>query len=728
MDRIRNFLRGDSNDGVDTNEDINNNRSNSYPHNTRFNYQKKKRGHDIQDDLYLSDDDDWGMSALSAAQTSLNRNGGYGGDHNDGVVGIDEFEERRRKSGVFWDQASMGGSLEGVEGGFGSKGGGGPNNSALMSSGGGMQEWERAAIYRDNLDDAFEIGNDDYYTSDQRSLEEDNKAYQDVHEDIQHLECEEDHHQDDDETEASREEVVNAYKDYLKSIREGGFESYLNDDDDVNDTPDFSNIAYGDDTNNTPSASNKGSRRDDKVVDIEEERSLYGDLYGVKDMRANNSPYATWREKAKALVEYDDERTGASPRRNGRLGGRLRRSRNNGSMDIESTSSREKDYYRSPLLHSSRFKRLCIGTCLIMAIVIGVSVSVSKKNQDDQTPDELAIPPKSETSQKNDQGSLQSHQPHQPPHEVDAIANALGVFDPQWFDRRSGWEGIKFSDAVNFCSSHENRVPCPYELYCNEGPDRPPYQGTKPSAEQWAAISNGPNQWVSVGSQFTCKRYTELHDNKKPSWGITGISLDHEHGAGGITQNVMCCLDVNHLGAITDWGKQDEIDNAEADASTETAVDSFVNTEDTMGEKEVPSDGNVAVISNNINVQKREKAVIAAFQPIWFSSSHGWSGGSYEDAINFCESYNHMVLCPFAAYCPSGPGHPALPGSMVLDLDGEEWAPANGPMNTWVQIGTMDGDEDTRCTMHHDLLRERPQWGIDGTRTELKHHIMCCLM
>ena len=147
-----------------------------------------------------------------------------------------------------------------------------------------------------------------------------------------------------------------------------------------------------------------------------------------------------------------------------------------------------------------------------------------------------------------------------------------------------------------------------------------------------------------------------------------------------------------------------------------------------MGEKEVPSDGNIAVISNNINVQKREKAVIAAFQPIWFSSSHGWSGGSYEDAINFCESYNHMVLCPFAAYCPSGPGHPALPGSMVLDLDGEEWAPANGPMNTWVQIGTMDGDEDTRCTMHHDLLRERPQWGIDGTRTELKHHIMCCLM
>lgn len=83
---------------------------------------------------------------------------------------------------------------------------------------------------------------------------------------------------------------------------------------------------------------------------------------------------------------------------------------------------------------------------------------------------------------------------------------------------------------------------------------------------------------------------------------------------------------------------------------------------------------------------------------------------------------------PYAAYCPNGQNKPALPGSMVTNLDGEEWVPANGPMNTWVQIGTVEGAESTRCTLHHDLLGERPSWGIDGTRSDVKHHIMCCLM
>ena len=64
-----------------------------------------------------------------------------------------------------------------------------------------------------------------------------------------------------------------------------------------------------------------------------------------------------------------------------------------------------------------------------------------------------------------------------------------------------------------------------------------------------------------------------------------------------------------------------------------------------------------------------------------------------------------MVLCPYAGYCPNGCSNPSLPDSMVMDLDGEEWVPANGPMNTWVQIGTIDGEESTRCTLYHDILR-----------------------
>jgi hypothetical protein len=205
----------------------------------------------------------------------------------------------------------------------------------------------------------------------------------------------------------------------------------------------------------------------------------------------------------------------------------------------------------------------------------------------------------------------------------------------------------------------------------------------------------------------------------------------------------MCCYNANHLSADW-WYFDDEADAEEAgeqaqevgasavgqdNTATETTDTTAV--EDTNGVDQAmndPSDGNVAVVSDNIKIQQREKAVIAAFQPIWFASSHGWDGSTYDAAVDFCDSYDHMVLCPFSAYCPNGPGSPPLSGSMVLELDGEEWAPVNGPPNSWVQLGTISGEPNSRCALYHDLLGNRPQWGLDGSKPELKHHIMCCLM
>lgn len=238
------------------------------------------------------------------------------------------------------------------------------------------------------------------------------------------------------------------------------------------------------------------------------------------------------------------------------------------------------------------------------------------------------------------------------------------------------------------------------------------------------------NVWAQVGGMFTCRRYTDLYDQKTPDWGITGVSSEHEHGAGGITQNLLCCVDLYHIGALdpfTEWGSQDNMNNVEADGAKDTTDAALMNVEDVEGERN-HAEGNAAVMLPDVATQQREKAVIAAFQPVWFSTAHGWSGGSWSDGALFCESYNDMVLCPWEAYCPNGVARLPLAGSMVLALDGEEWAPANGPLNTWLQIGTIAGDEGTRCTLHHEIRGERPLWGIDGTRTDLKHHILCCRM
>lgn len=53
-------------------------------------------------------------------------------------------------------------------------------------------------------------------------------------------------------------------------------------------------------------------------------------------------------------------------------------------------------------------------------------------------------------------------------------------------------------DAVNFCTTRQNRVPCPYEIYCSQGPDGRPFRGERANGEQWSPISNGANQVSSL--------------------------------------------------------------------------------------------------------------------------------------------------------------------------------------------------------------------------------------
>lgn len=787
MNRLRNLITGNS-DEPDRNQNNNSKNNNTqsssqswnskygYNSNNRSNKNSKQQSRYKDDDLYLSDDDDWGMSTLRESDR-----------YDQGVQGIPRAGHgsgsgERRSSSAFWDQSYVseeGGMMHGESDGGGTEM---PPGSSKSKNGKGLQEWEREAMMRDNLDGAFEIGNDDYYHSDtchDHSASEENNAYAEVQEDIRSLEENEDDAASQSTTSSNKEEVVNAYRDYLKSIRDGGFESYLDTPDDAGmaDTDtDFDNIAIGSSSTSPTAVDNGGYPESpggdtdhgedeaiDRVLDIEEERvsgSLYGDLYGVHDMRSATSPYSAWRAKAKALLQQEEERDRAdavSPSR--QMLSKFRRKRSNGknngvgtpqklgydeSRDDEEPALTEKLYrYKTELFQHPKFRGACIGICLMLALAAGLSYygdkTADKKERDEEEMmANVGIPPKT-VGNKQQQPNLLN--PNLGP--SDAIKNSIGTFDPMWYDRRSGWEGITFRDAINFCaskSSNNPRVPCPYEVYCSDGPSGGPYNGEKQNGEQWSPVSNGANQWVQVGDMFTCKRYTDLHDGKKPDWGITGISLEHDHGAGGITQNIMCCVDLYNLHSLnpfTEWDKQGVIDHVEGDSSQETAISAVVNVEDAQTEK-YADEGNVAMASqtnsnnnnnsNYLDIQKREKAVIAAFQPIWFSSAHGWTGTSYEDGINFCESYNHMVLCPYAAYCPNGRAQPALPGSMITDLDGEEWVPANGPMNTWVQIGTVDGEESTKCTLHHELLGERPQWGIDGTREDVKHHIMCCLM
>ena len=726
MYRIQKYLSGSAEEG---NPSTANNRydyndgNNDYTSTKRYPWRNKYKSDD--DDLYLSDyDDEWGMSALSVTQSSLRNDSGG-------------------SSRAFWDQKS---SLNKNK----SKSRGPP--PPIASNHSGLQEWEREAMMRDHLDDAFEIGDDNYYHSESRKNSR--AAYDEVQEDLTSLE----EAADDNASQGSSkaDDVANAYRDYLKSIRDGGFESYLTADNEYG-TTDF--------TKNSNSNTSEIDQTTESSLDIEEERhqSLYGDLYGVRDVRSSDSPYQAWRAKAKLLLQKGEERETKLDSPSQRILDKFRRKRSrDGNVNRRGgqratnnqSSGRDRRYengsrrdgfhsYKTAVLQNPKFQRTVFLVCMILGLTGGLSyykkqeevveISIPPKPADDGGSSMAEIPQNNQADKGSSMAEIPQNNQQQPHHsnaQVDAISNAIKTFDPTWYSRMSGWEGITYQDAQEFCAAHD-RVICAYEMYCNDGPNGIPYGGMRPNGEQWAPVSNGENQYVQVGEQFTCKRYTDLHDKKKPEWGLTGLAPEHEHGAGGITQNILCCNDVKHLISkpVTEWGAQDALENAEEDQTQETTNSAMVDVEETEIENNRgPDDGDKAKVSDNELTLEREKAVIGAFRPIWFASEHGWSSGSYEDAVNFCESYNHMVLCPYAAYCPNGPGTPPIPGSMILQSDGEEWAPSNGPMNTWVQVGTIDGMEDTRCTLHHELLGERPKWGTDRSRPDVKHHIMCCLM
>jgi hypothetical protein len=127
--------------------------------------------------------------------------------------------------------------------------------------------------------------------------------------------------------------------------------------------------------------------------------------------------------------------------------------------------------------------------------------------------------------------------------------------------------------------------------------------------------------------------------------------------------------------------------------------------------------------------------------------TEGWNGGSYSDAISFCDSVRGKGLCPYSVICPNSPGHAVMGGVHALEckVDGKQFAPVLGGENHWVMVGDyagMHGPNDdgtidegdgrilttstTRCMTYRQLEGKNPKWGLRKDRSKVKRHIMCC--
>jgi len=244
----------------------------------------------------------------------------------------------------------------------------------------------------------------------------------------------------------------------------------------------------------------------------------------------------------------------------------------------------------------------------------------------------------------------------------------LDEMDPVWFGRKHGYHGTTWAEASIFCQTIGDMVLCPERAYCPGTEEKLFLQKDPFGGEQWAPVvsesGSGKGKWISVGIDHgTCVTHEELL-LAQPDWAFDGSRQE-------LKENILCC--------------------------------------------------------QNPKYSAKEESWIKDLSPIWMDSSHGWNGGSHDEAIQFCEGFGMRDLCPYAAYCPHGPGQSVIGGHATdFNTEGEQWAPVYGDTENWVMIGQKYENRATTCTNRQDLEGDVPDWDMSSKNADIKKYILCC--
>lgn len=255
------------------------------------------------------------------------------------------------------------------------------------------------------------------------------------------------------------------------------------------------------------------------------------------------------------------------------------------------------------------------------------------------------------------------------------------TYNPIWYE----WTGSTYQEGIAFCYSKNHKSLCSYGVYCPKGPTGTIiHNGAYNDGESWAPTGDHLNQFVQVGADDQCNRYSAM----KP----------------GKTGHIMCCNDVS------------------------------LDLPDISGQNQGGSASALDNISASKGLTELEQEVKDTLNPYWFDSSMGWTGTTHADAEAFCEKLSAgnngetFHLCPVQAYCANGP-NPTTEKPLYLHMDafsGEQWAPVSLSDNAWIMIGQMSETNPQTCATHLQIYHTPPSWGLDGTRPEIKQHLLCC--
>jgi len=277
----------------------------------------------------------------------------------------------------------------------------------------------------------------------------------------------------------------------------------------------------------------------------------------------------------------------------------------------------------------------------------------------------------------------------------------LDIFKPQWYGRDDGYQGTTYYESQEFCNNVSGMLLCPIEAYCPNGPIhgdvlKPLFLQFEPfEGEQWAPVNlddGDDDSYVLIGKinnnpATACHTFQHFNKGEIPPWGLDGSRPE-------LKLNILCCQDPNYFST----------------GISNPAVDL------TIGGPEMTD-----------KVDDVETQIEKELTPEWLSSSDGWFGGSHNEAEEFCQSKGGKQICPYAAYCPHGPGQSVSKGhSTDISAEGSQWSPVFGQENHWVMVGQKHGNSATTCFGHEDLEGGSPDWGLTTEHPEIKKYLMCC--
>jgi hypothetical protein len=278
---------------------------------------------------------------------------------------------------------------------------------------------------------------------------------------------------------------------------------------------------------------------------------------------------------------------------------------------------------------------------------------------------------------------------------VGVYENLISQFLPLEFDRTKGWFGQTYLEAYELCGSMEGYGLCPYGVICPFGYDTTPLGGIKyGTTDSWVPIE-GPADWVQLGQDNTCAKYTSVHPDL-PGWGVSGVGNEE------ITRHVICCAvdrDAIPPGTVSSTAVDDvPEDPASTDNQvTQEAVDTF---------------GQIYMSTGDL------------YQPKGFDRNTGWTGRTYEAAKTFCLSVGDGYdLCPFEALCPMGHDTTPILGYATTE-EGEQWVPIFDVENDWVAV-----HQGQACLRFTAMNPSVPEWGVTGEGSDaFTRELVCCLL